>query len=150
MKKFKFTLEKVLEIKEIEEKVIYKDLLKIQHQILETEKNISDLQEKISQEGKKANSLNQEVKTSTDIMLHYNYIQSLDIEVEHLKEHLDTLKLNESILKTKLVEKSREKKALERLKEIKYEEYKKEYNKEQQAYLDDVSIQNHRLRATNV
>jgi flagellar FliJ protein len=140
----------VLEIKEIEEKVIYKDLLKIQHQILETEKNISDLQEKISQEGKKANSLNQEVKTSTDIMLHYNYIQSLDIEVEHLKEHLDTLKLNESILKTKLVEKSREKKALERLKEIKYEEYKKEYNKEQQAYLDDVSIQNHRLRATNV
>ena len=146
MKKFKFSLEKVLEVKEIEEKVIQKNLLLVQNQIYEVEKKIVSMAEKISVERKKVFRLNLTISHSKDIMLHYKYIEALTKETENLKDSLKNLRMKEAVLKNQLIDKSREKKALEKLKEIKYEEFRKEYNKEQQLFIDDISIQNHRLK----
>ncbi len=146
MKKFKFSLEKVLEIKEIEEKLIQKNLLLVQNQITETEKKITSINEKISDERKNVTSLSLKVSNSVEIMLHYRFIECLDKEKDSFKEELCSLRLNEMKIKDQLLNKSKEKKALERLKEIKYEEFKKEYNKEQQIFIDEISIQNHRLK----
>lgn len=146
MKKFKFSLEKVLEIKEIEEKVIQKNLLLVQNQISDTEKKITSIAEKISDERKKVCSLSLNIIHSVEIMLHYKYIESLNKDTELMQDELKSLRLNEHTLKNQLLDKTREKKALERLKEIKYEEFRKEYNKEQQLFIDDISIQNHRLK----
>ena len=149
MKKFKFSLEKVLEIKEIEEKVIQKNLLLIQNEILDTEKKILSLKEKISTERKKISSLSLSVINSVEIMLHYKYIDGLSFDVDQLIDHLSSLRINEMTIKNQLIEKSREKKALERLKEIKFEEFRKDYKKEQQHFLDDISTQNHRFKTGN-
>ena len=150
MKKFKFTLEKVLEIKEVEEKVIQKNLLLIQHEIAETEKKILSLKEKISLERDKISSLSSQVIFTGDIMLHYKYIECLNMDVEILNDTLKSLKINEFTIKKQLVEKSKEKKALERLKEIKYEEFRKEYNKAQRLFIDEISIQSHRQKVGNL
>ena len=146
MKKFSFSLEKVLEVKEIEEKVIQKNLLLLQHEIFEIEKKIAIIAEKISSERAKVCTLNMELVNSVKIMLHYKYIESLSNETEVYKKTLATLRINEQKIKLQLIEKSKERKALERLKEIKYEEFRKDYNKEQQLFLDDISIQNHRFK----
>jgi len=146
MKKFSFSLEKVLEVKEIEEKVIQKNLLLLQHEIFEIEKKIAIIAEKISLERAKVCTLNMELVNSVKIMLHYKYIESLSNETEVYKKTLTTLRINEQKIKLQLIEKSKEKKALERLKEIKYEEFRKDYNKEQQLFLDDISIQNYRFK----
>jgi len=146
MKKFSFSLEKVLEVKEIEEKVIQKNLLLLQHEIFEIEKKIAIIAEKISLERAKVCTLNMELINSDKIMLHYKYIESLSNETEVYKKTLVTLRINEQKIKLQLIEKSKERKALERLKEIKYEEFRKDYNKEQQLFLDDISIQNHRFK----
>jgi len=146
MKKFKFSLEKVLEVKEIEEKVIQKNLLLVQNQIYEIERKIVEIAEKISIERKNVSEVSSTVTKSTDIMLHYRYIESLSRETEICKDSLVGLRLKENEYRLQLIEKSREKKALEKLKEIKYEEFRKEYNKEQQLFIDDISIQNHRFK----
>ena len=150
MKKFKFSLEKVLEVKEIEEKNIQRRLQKVQSLIFETEKNIFSVSEKISSEGKKVNSMINNIMKSTDIMIHYKYIESLCDQLNSLKAHLRDLRVDEEQITTELIEKSKEKKAIEKLKEIKYEEYRKEYNKEQQTILDEISIQSHRLKVGSV
>ena len=150
MKKFKFSLDKVLEVKEIEEKNIQRRLQKVQSMIYETENKILTVSEKISAEGKKVNTMINNIMKSTDIMLHYRYIESLCDQLNGLKAHLRDLRLDEEQITTELVEKSKEKKAIEKLKEIKYEEYRKEYNKEQQVILDEISIQSHRLKIGSV
>ena len=150
MKKFKFSLEKVLEIKEVEEKIIQKDLLLVQHEIAETEKKIVSLKENISLERKKISTLSLSIINAMDIMLHYNYIDSLSAEVEILNDNLKKLRVKELQIKNQLIEKSREKKSLERLKEIKYEEFRKEYNKTQQQFIDDISIQSHRFKVGSI
>ncbi|MCL2064533.1 MAG: flagellar export protein FliJ [Candidatus Cloacimonetes bacterium] len=146
MKKFKFSLEKVLEIKEVEEKIIQKNLLLIQLEIAETEKKIITLREKISSEREKIGSMSLSVINTGDIMLHYKYIDCLNMDVEILSDVLKGLRLQEITIKNQLIEKSKEKKSLERLKEIKYEEFKKEYNKTQRQFIDDISIQSHRYK----
>ena len=146
MKRFKFSLEKVLEVKEIEEKIIQKNLLLVQNQIFETEKKITSIAEKISAERKKVCELSLKLINSVEIMLHYKFIESLNNEADFLKDNLKSLRLNEQKIKNQLIEKSKERKALEKLKEIKYEEFRKVYNKEQQLFLDDISIQSHRFK----
>jgi flagellar FliJ protein len=150
MKKFKFTLEKVLEVKEIEEKVIQRQLQKVQSQIFENEKYIALIAEKISEERVKVNTKSEKVMHSSEMMLHYNYLESLKADMEHYMMANQKLRLEELDIQSQLVEKSKEKKALERLREIKYEEFRRDYNKEQQSFLDDISIQGHRLKAGSV
>jgi len=149
MKKFIFALEKVLEVKEIEEKIIQRNLLNLQNQIFETQKKISSIRESIGKEKNKLKYMGSTVTKSNQIMIHYKYIDSLNKEIDICNDLLKTLFVKESALKAQLLEKTREKKAIERLKEIKYEEYKKEYNKSQQNFLDDISIQSHRLKVEN-
>ena len=150
MKKFRFSLEKVLEIKEVEEKVIQKKLLLIQNEIIETEKKIISNREKISVERKKISLLSENIINSMEIMIHYKYIDGLTSEIESLQENLKRLKLQEFQIKKELIEKSKEKKALEKLKEIKFEEFKKDYNRAQQMFIDDISIQSHRFKVGSV
>ena len=150
MKKFKFSLEKVLEVKEIEEKNIQRRLQKVQSLIFETERKIFEVSEKISSEGKKINSKINSIMKSSEIMIHFKYIESLTDQLNNHKAQLRDLRLDEEQIQAELVEKSREKKAIEKLKEIKYEEYRKEHNKEQQIILDEISIQNHRLKVGSV
>ncbi len=146
MKKFQFSLEKVLEVKEIEERIIQKDILMVQREILEKENNILQVREKISEERIKLSILNQKGSSSAEIMIHYKYLESLSKKIEIYNNDLNLLRHRESVLKTSLIEKSREKKSLEKLKEIKFEEYRKSYNKHQQIVLDEISIQNFRVK----
>jgi len=146
MKRFIFSLEKVLEVKKIEEKTIQKHLLYIQAKIYEVEKNILSIDEKISQERHNLSSLKSSKKNSNDIMVHYNYIESLSIDKENLYIDLDNLKMTESNVRKKLVEKSKERKTLEKMKENRYIEYRKDYYQEQQKKYDEISISNHRIR----
>ena len=149
MKKFKFSLEKVLEIKEIEEKVIQKNLYLVQNQIYETEESIKKLTENISIEREKVFQMSRATASSSEIMLHTKYIDGLQINLESLTQVLVQLREKESLIKAQLLEKTKEKKALDRLKEIKFEEYQKQYKKEQQLFIDDISIQNHRFKTGN-
>lgn len=146
MKRFIFTLEKVLEVKKMEENSIQKQLMSIQASIYEVEKKIISLAEKISRERGKITVKKDAKVKSNEIMTHYNYIESLSVQKESLYIDLENLKSEELKVRAKLVEKSKERKALEIMKENKYEEYKKEYKKEQQILYDEISITNHRLR----
>jgi flagellar FliJ protein len=146
MKKFQFSLEKVLEVKEIEEKIIQKDLMTVQREILDNENLILEIQEKISQERINLSIINHKGAGSAEIMIHYKYLDSLQKRIDLIKNELKSLYQKENLLKLELTHKSQEKKSLERLKEIKFEEYKKDFNKSQQIILDEISIQNFRIR----
>ena len=146
MKKFIFSLEKVLDVKKIEEKTIQKQLLYIQAKIYEVEKSILLLIEKTSMEREKVSSLKDQKNSSHDIMVIYKYIESLAVEKEQLYLDLDNLKVTESTVRNKLVEKSKERKALEKLKDNKFDEYKRENKKDQQIIYDEIAITNHRLK----
>lgn len=146
MKKFQFSLEKVLEVKEIEEKIIQRDLMIIHKEILDKENIILELKEKISQERINLSLLNQKGAVSSEIMLYYRFIESLGKKLEYYKNEVNILLLKEDKLKSDLINKSQEKKSLERLKEIKMEEYKKNYSKSQQTIIDEISIQNFRAK----
>lgn len=146
MKKFQFSLEKVLEVKEIEEKILQRDIMLLQKEILDKENFILDIREKISQERINLSIINHKGAVSAEIMMHYKYLDSLQKRTEMLKNDLILLRQKEAELRSELTAKSQEKKSLERLKEIKYDEYKKNFNKTQQVILDEISIQNFRLK----
>jgi len=150
MKKFNFSLEKVLQIKEMEEKIIQKKLFMVQNSIYLAEQEIIAFHENIDQERENITQLINTRSSSSDVMLHYNYLEGMEFQIEILVSEIEKLKMTEIEIKNELIEKSKEKKALEKLKEIQYEDYRRGYKKEQLTIIDEISIQSFRnKRASN-
>ena len=141
MKKFEFSLQKVLDVRETEEKILQKNLLLIQNDILETEKEQNHVTNRITLENAKHEKDLRKQTNSAKIMLHHNYISTLQDKLEDIRDRLQKLIEKESHAKHELLEKVREKKTIEKLREMKFEEYKTLEKKEEQAFLDELNTQ---------
>ncbi len=141
MKKFEFSLQKVLDVRETEEKILQKNLLLIQNDILETEREQNNITSRIAQENTKHEKNLRKETNSAKIMLHHNYVSTLQDKLEDIRDRIEKLLEDESRAKHELLEKVREKKTIEKLREMKFDEYKTLEKKEEQAFLDELNTQ---------
>ena len=135
MKKFKFSLEKVLSLREFEEKQAQIELGKAQSVV-------NDLNEQlkfIASERLKSNESRSKSSDLTFLMSIENYINGLDYKKEKLIEELAQAQIILEEKRAIVVEAIKKRKSLEKLKEKQFESYKKEYNKEEEKILDEIS-----------
>ena len=139
MKKFEFSLERVLQVRRIREKEKQREMAVVVKQF-ETEQQT--LQKICAEEQKLVDIINDyqtNPHSASLTMLYYNLEgkrtkrQQQTRRVANVKQKLDAIR--DALLKS-----SQEKKSLEKLREHKYEKYLQDVFKEEQKSLDDVAV----------
>lgn len=139
MKKFKFSLEKVKELRETQEKLIKRELSVTQQELYFTETKRDKVKEEINHQWK--NRSDNEATNSNAIMAAIYYIESLEEKLTFLNKEIYQLEEKISEIRGRLLAKVKEKKTLEKLKELKQLEYKKLMKKKDQETMDEISVQ---------
>jgi len=132
MAKFKYKFERLLNIKEIEEKKEYSELVRIREAIKikigekeEVNKKVIELE----------NNIEKLEVFSVDQMKYYNSrFVELDNEIEKIQKNIEKLQDNEEVQNEKVIEISKKKKILEKLKE----KHRLAFNKEEERKLNKV------------
>ncbi len=141
MRKFRFPLQKLLEIKEHKEKLVKNEMAKAQRKKVIYLNEKQDIINKYKNGLKNMKQEEKNKRLSVDKLQNYQkYFSYLKME-ESERDNLIKLADEEiAIIAKKLVEARKEKRVLERLKEKKLQQYNYELRKEEQDFLDEVGI----------
>lgn len=138
MKKFKFKLNKVLEVREIEEEQAQNRLLEAQQKAREIEENINSLegiQEDLYQSIRKSEGI------SIDENIAYrNYIHNNRQKINETKRTLSAQEEKVLISRENYLEKRKKKEALEKVKNKEYNRYYKDILLKEQKELDEMAL----------
>ncbi len=141
VKKFSFSLEKVMDVKEMEKKLIQRKLFTLESDLAFKNKELKKAIEKYEKELCYKDEMMQKKISSNELNMQGKYIESLKYEIEVQNQSIVVLKQEIEKVRASLAEKAKEKKALEILKENKLEDFNKQVKKMEQAKLDDVAAQ---------
>lgn len=134
MKKFKFSLEKVLSLREFEENQAQIELAKAISVVTELNNKLKFIAtERVKNNDARSNSTDLSYLMSIE-----NYIEGLDYQKEILLEELAQAELILEEKRQIMIEAMKKRKALEKLKEKQLQEYKKEILKEEEKVLDEI------------
>ena len=134
MKKFKFSLEKVLKIREFEEKEAQIELGKA----LAVVNDLNAQLKYIAEERIKSNDSRANSSDLSFLMAVENYINGLDYKKEQLLEQLAQAQLVVEEKQKIMIEAMQKRKALDKLKENQVKSYKKELLQEEEKILDEI------------
>ena len=134
MKKFKFSLEKVLKIREFEEKEAQIELGKA----LAVVNDLNAQLKYIAEERIKSNESRANSSDLSFLMAVENYINGLDYKKEQLLEQLAQAQLVVEEKQKIMIEAMQKRKALDKLKENQFKDYKKELLQEEEKILDEI------------
>ena len=135
MKKFKFSLEKVLSLREFEQNQAQIELGKAQSVVNDLNNQLKYIASEIVRSNEsRANSTDLNFLLSIE-----NYINGLNYKKEILLEELAKAQLVLEEKRAIVVEAIKKRKSLEKLKEKQLEEYKKQYNLDEEKILDEIS-----------
>jgi flagellar FliJ protein len=135
MKAFDFSLEKILEVREFNER---QSEIELGNAISETNR----IQHKLKDIAKQKVEVSQNRYAKPDIqslLLVEHYITRLDKEKEKLLNNLALAELEVEKKRAKLAEAMKERKVMSKLKEKQLKIYKKEKNKKEEQEIDDIS-----------
>ena len=134
MKRFNFSLEKVLSLRVFYEKEAEIALSRAVSERDIAKRAIEDIDAKILE---CSSIFSQDVDISI-LLSAEDYIKGLKVRKIELEKKLITLEENVKVCIAKYTEKSKDRKIIERLKDKKLEEWKKTYNKEEIISIDEV------------
>lgn len=134
MKKFNFSLQNILNLREFEEKQSQIDLGKA---ISECTRLKNEL-EQVAQDYIKANNNRTSEKSIEGLIIIDNYCNRLNLLKEELLEQIATAELIVQQKQEIYAEKLKNRKVLTKLKEKKYSQWKKEYLHEEEIQIDDI------------
>jgi len=141
VKKFSFSLEKVMDVKEIEKKIIQRQLFTLESDLNIKNKKLKKISNKFEKELRFQDDMMKKKVSSNEITLQSKYLESIKFEIENQNQDIVLLQAEIKKVRERLAEKAKEKKALEILKENKLEYFKKQVKKNEQSKLDDVAAQ---------
>ncbi len=139
MKKFKFRLDSVLQVREKQEKKVQVEMAEIIMERSHEEKKLeqlADQREQMIVEAEKKERLSAE-----ELQTDQSYLNSLADQISQKKNNVNELLNREDEKRDELVKKMTEKKVLEKLKEKKKLEHTHEVDKEDQTMLDSIGHQ---------
>ena len=136
MKKFKFRLQSVLDVRSLHKKIAERDLAVAQSQLNRTDKEIEENHDAWADTFKPEPSANQALWFS----LANQYRDGLIKEREELEKRKDKLEEQVSIKKTTLTRKMRDEMVLQKLEEHQRNEYMREIEAKEQADIEEIDI----------
>ncbi|MDI6736243.1 MAG: flagellar export protein FliJ [bacterium] len=138
---FNFKLERVLQVKKYKEDELKTQLANLKREYLQEEAILWTLEENLQEQFM---LLIEKQKTLTNVIAQiqwsYNYIIKLYQDIETQKKKLEGLSEKIKELTQKLIGASQEKQVLENLKQRKFIQFKREIEKQEQEFLDEVGI----------
>ena len=140
MKKFRFKLETVLNVKEKREEQLKHELLKLQALKVQEEQLLSEVKEKRAYISREKSNEN---KKGTDIQSLINFEQYLGVllkKIDDTQKNIKVLEKKADIKREEVVEASREKKVFEKLKEKQFGEFQRVVNENEQKVLDEMAV----------
>ena len=135
MKRFRFSLQKVLDLRTFAEE---QAKLALAAAISEADKIKNELKE-IARKKVKANKERSSCSDFTEHIVIEKYITRLELRKEELLEELVQAELIVEEKRKAFREAMKERKVLSNLREKKYAEYKKDYNRSREIELDDIN-----------
>jgi len=135
VKKFKFSLQKVLDVARAKEDMAQEEFAKAQNLVLQQKNFIHNLE--VKYQSVRFGSEEEEILS---LVNRESYLQALMVRIERAYQKLAEL---EDDLKTKrmiLIDAMRNRKLLEKLREKAQERYKKAVEHEEQLFLDEIGI----------
>jgi flagellar protein FliJ len=140
MKKFKFKLQKLLDIRAVYEKNIKNELAKlINLQNIERNKQ-AELKLKISDS---KNILFDDIRNNiysyNNMMMHERFINSAKKAINIAEQKIHEMEPAVQAVRERLIQASKDKKVLEKLKERKFDEFKYNYNRETLKENDEIN-----------
>jgi len=147
MKKFEFSLQKVMEVRQTEEKVLQKRLADAQCVLRTARDELDTLAGMLEQQLERKAEMQRCTINSARYMLVQNYIRNIEDYMEDTRQRITGLEAKVEEARLKLLEKAKEKKAIEKLRETRFEEYQRETRREEQDFLDEITAQNGKARA---
>lgn len=141
MKKFKFTLDALLDLRKRKEEQIKLELAKKNQQIFDARMQLFEMKNQLIE----VQSFEKEDRSNkADIMkMHYSVTFRNKLKLDMLKagQHIDKLESEFEGIRKKLIEASKKRKAIELIKEKRQNEWRKELIRVEQAFIDDISQQ---------
>ena len=137
MAKFKFRLQSVIKIKEIQEKKVERELAAIKKRILQGQARLEDLQ---GEHEKLVSSSPLEGRIrAADIVVHQEYIRKISDEIRFESVRLENLSRSENKKIDEVLDAKKDKEAIEHLREKRLEEFKHDLDHKEQILLDAVA-----------
>ena len=135
MKKFAFSLQKILDLKEFTEE---QAKIALAQAIAESDRIKAQLKT-IAEKRVESNNQRSFCKNMQDLVIIENYINRLDVQKENLLEELAAAELVIEEKRKAMYEAMKERKVLTKLKDKKKAEYRRLVNQEEAAVLDDIA-----------
>ena len=140
MKKYKFKLENVLKYRGVIEKLAKNDYLKELSKLNYEKDKLQNMLKIQNQIIERFNPLDKRSFNSVELVFFNNYLKQLIYLIEEQKK---VIKNQEGVVKEKFDEwneKRKELKVLEKLKEKDFKAWLKEFDKEEQKFIDDIFV----------
>lgn len=137
MAKFKFRLQSLIKVKELQEKRVERELAMLKSKILQEQAHLEDL--RIEQERLMSASPSEGKVRAADIALHQDYIHRISSEIHFENARIAVLTESENKKIDEVMDVKKDKEAIEHLREKRFEEYKKEMDKKEQVLIDAVA-----------
>lgn len=137
MARFKFRLQSVIRVKEIQQKKIERELAQIKKRILQEQARLENLE---GEREKLVSSSPLDGKViALDIVVHQDYLRKISDEIHFENARLENLADFETKKIDEVLDVKKDKEAIEHLKEKRLEEYKRELDRMEQVLIDAVA-----------
>lgn len=137
MAKFKFRLQSLIKVKELQEKKVERELAVIKNKILQEQAHLEDL--RVEHDRLLSSSPLQGKVRAADMALHQNYIHKISGEIHFENARIAVLAQSETKKIDEVLDVKKDKEAIEHLKEKRLEEYNRELDKKEQVLIDAVA-----------
>jgi flagellar protein FliJ len=141
MKKFRFKLETVLELRRRREEEIKLELGKKNSEILAARKDLTASAEALKELQYSEKLKRTEVKDAGELRWAVAYRYKLKQDILRKARTLDDLGAQAAEIRKKIVRATQERRAIEIVRDHQYEAWRREYHAREQAFIDDVSQQ---------
>ncbi len=138
MRKFKFSLQKLLDVKSSSVELLKIEISKVNKEIEKLRTDVEEMTEEISKSQKK---MDDETKGVHVILEWMNYIQSLYTNRKVLVSKLSSMEKHLDDLREKYAKLYREHKALQNLKQLQKDAYDLAMIREEQKIMDDLALE---------
>ncbi len=137
MAKFKFRLQPLIRVKELQEKKVERELAALKTRIMQEQARLDDLR---TEQDKLFSSAPVRGKfRAADMALQQDYLQKVSTQIHFENSRIASLTQNETAKIDEVLGVKKDREAIEHLKEKRLEEYKKELEKKEQVLIDAVA-----------
>ena len=148
MKEYRFNLEPVLNHRRLVEETLQKDLAILKISLIDENERLITYEESRVQLLEELQQIQKEGTTTSDILLYLPFIEQVSKDIERQKKKVFELEIKVEQNRKDLLEATKKKKALQKLKEKAFKAYNQKLIKNEQDFLNEVSVTqfNRRIR----